>query len=271
MVPRKRIYVLQNLRKEELLTEHSFIAVENWSVQFLHKVLLQFKAFQCAKENLVPFHQIFPQKKREVFNTHFSKWFQYLNEVMYPNCHKKKLSASQSLYHNCSIHYLNGCSIWYIYWCFYWNVIGLNHPLLFRCTRTPVQWISLLIHLYLLPQLPWLLWSYVIKLEIHLVWLMEYITQILVDTFVFYWENSYKIFPNLFDWVRLTGSDQSHRILCAVFFAFTFFPFKARSHGAILSECDCDKKLVVWMSMILFTWCNCDYHNHICVCDIPHE
>ena len=31
------------------------------------------------------------------------------------------------------------------------------------------------------------------------------------------------------------------------------------------------KKWVVWMLMILFIWCNCDYHSRICVCDIVHE
>ena len=37
---------------------------------------------------------------------------------------------------------------------------------------------------------------------------------------------------------------------------------KARSRGAIFSECDCDffyrMQWVVWMSMILFRWCDCN-------------
>ena len=31
------------------------------------------------------------------------------------------------------------------------------------------------------------------------------------------------------------------------------------------------KKWVLWMSMILFIWCDCNYHSGICVCDITHE
>ena len=34
---------------------------------------------------------------------------------------------------------------------------------------------------------------------------------------------------------------------------------------------DCDKKWVVWMSMILFIWCDCDNRTRICVCDITHD
>ena len=72
------------------------------------------------------------------------------------------------------MHYLNGSCIWYIYWCFllkcYWSEPSITRTQCAHC-------ISLLIHLYLLPQLLWLLWSYVIKFEIHLLWLMEYITQ----------------------------------------------------------------------------------------------
>ena len=33
---------------------------------------------------------------------------------------------------------------------------------------------------------------------------------------------------------------------------------KARSHGVIFCECDCDKKWVVWMSMRLFILSDCN-------------
>ena len=58
------------------------------------------------------------------------------------------------------------------------------------------------------------------------------------------------------------------RNLCfRVRFAQCMSSFKARSHGAIFfCECDCNKKWVVWMSMRLFTWCDCNAF----VCAMSH-
>ena len=46
---------------------------------------------------------------------------------------------------------------------------------------------------------------------------------------------------------------QRQRQLCD---ASSWTALKARSHGAILSECDCVFQWVVWMAMRLFLWCD---------------